>query len=221
MAIAWHNSAVTDDITSGTTLTIPYTVTSGADYLLVTTVLGQSSSATFSSVTFNGDAMFQIVQQTDDVGSHRVAIYGLRTPDIATGDVVVTVSASGDIVAATIRSLSGVEQTSNSASHRTPTGGNETGAFSLAVTSQSGDMVVDVVGALFGTLVAGANQTTNYNDAPGGGSSMFASSYESATGSSTTMSWSGSSFWAQAAVALVPAGAGGGFTPRSMLLGVG
>lgn len=207
MAIGWHDASGAADAGVTTNVTFSYTVSTGADFLLVAAVLGQNSSPTFTGATFNGDAMFLIGHQADALGQHRSALFGLRAPDVATGNVVVSTSGTNDLVWGWARSLSGVEQASDAASYRTFVGGNESGGGSpsLNVTSQSGDMVVDVVGALFGTMVVGADQTDHTNSSPGG-SSRHVCSYESATGSSTTMSWTGTSFWAHGAVALVPAG---------------
>jgi len=205
MSFAWYDAAVTAEVGGSDTLTFAYTVTAGADYLVVRTASQADPARQVASVTFNGDALFPIVQQDDLIDINSVAIFARRAPDIATGNVVVVWdgSVSGT---ATAKSASGVKQTSDGASYRTPVSANDSGA-SVNATSVAGDMVVDVIGTSSGSLVVGAGQSADAITSPGI-SFRYGCSYESAVGISTTMSWTGGSVsWALAAVALIPADA--------------
>lgn len=86
-------SSATIGSSAGTSsLSFAHTVGSGINLLLV--LISHSRGAdSISGVTFNGDAMTRATHSASNVGAY---IYYLLSPDVATGNVVVSVSAGTD-----------------------------------------------------------------------------------------------------------------------------
>lgn len=109
-----------------------------------------------------------------------------------------------------IASFNGVDQTTpiRGGSGNTATGTSTTP--SVAITSQTGDMVIDAVDLAQLLTAAGAGQTEIGQSL--GGSEEFGASYE-AGASTVTMSWSGNSAaWSILGFSLAASGGGGGGT---------
>lgn len=120
----------------------------------------------------------------------------LVNPPVGTADVVVTVGTGGAGVgsATQIFDFKGADITSpvrTAAKEEDSTSGSHTA--DLAPTTVAGDIVVDLIAAhVSHTLTVGAGQTQVANDeTAGAGDNQFqyASSHETASGVSTTMSW--------------------------------
>lgn len=220
----WHDAGASGTAVSASSLTFSYTTTSGATYLVVRVANAQDSAVTITGVTYNGISMYQIGTQADDLGQNRVTIFGLRSPSIGTANVVVTASASTDVIWAYARSADTVDTTSDASAHGTFVSENENGGdLSVTAGSASGDLVVDIISAYNVACVPDGSQTTDETANPGGGSVRVGASWEAATGASTVMSWTGPTYWALGAVAIKNGGGGGGTPPSSRLslLGVG
>jgi sugar lactone lactonase YvrE len=183
------SSAVENSGTSGTH-TISYTVPAGNNRLLVVTSAGGGNNTDISSVTWNGSAMTQAAKLAEGavsatLNSNAGIWYVLMgsSATSTTANVVVTYGNNFFFVM-TATTFSGVDQT-------TPVSGGTTGrAGSLAVSSASGNMVIDAVaGAPAGATAGGGQTTIGSSSLVFGGQTGGAST--AAGGSSVTMSWSG------------------------------
>lgn len=167
----------------------------------------------FSSCTYNGTAMTELWDLNDDIGVQRVCGYLMVSPASGANNVVLTCAGTADPVWGGAVGLAGLETSSVGAAHRTVyTADGNAGANPTVtvVDSQNGDLVIDSVVDLVTAITAGAGQTSQVEDDSVLGSSTSAGiSTESATGGNTVMSWTGGSFWAIGATALVPASGGG------------
>ena len=187
---------------AGTTLTVAHACGTGTDRLLVVSVSASddntaSETTIPTGVTYNSVAMTKLdgnavnKSGTDQVGS---SIWYLVNPTTGTNNIVATFGATMSDMALGGLSFTGADQ--GSAPMRTAaTDGNDShNAVSAATTSIAGDIVVDAL-AVFTepdppgdvSATVGASQTQIYNtrnqDVRG------AMSRETATGTSTTMSW--------------------------------
>ena len=184
---------------AGTTLTVAHACGTGTDRLLVVSVSASDDSTASETtiptgVTYNSVAMTKLdgnavnKSGTDQVGS---SIWYLVAPTTGTNNIVATFGATMSDMALGGLSFTGADQ--GSAPMRTAgTDGNDNASsVSEATTSIAGDIVVDAL-AVFTesgdvSATVGASQTQIYNtrnqDVRG------AMSRETATGTSTTMSW--------------------------------
>lgn len=110
MAIARvANSAVEN--TTGTSLTFSYTVASGSNReLFVGVLLNASSPPNITGVTFNSDAMTKLIEKSRGAGGFTSSIWFLAAPDVATGNIVVSLDGSVDVYAGAAN-YSGASQT--------------------------------------------------------------------------------------------------------------
>jgi hypothetical protein len=160
-----------------------------------------------TGVTWNSNAMSLLGSQAS-TGRARVSLWGLANDDDGAHNVVITWS-GGDVTSAASFAIgfSGVHQTSPFGS---VTGGAaDDAAPTINVASIADDIVVDALGIVdvSGGLVAATvhgSQTQRLND--DSGSLRAAASTETATGTTTTMSWGLDSDeeWALAGVAVKP-----------------
>jgi cysteine-rich repeat protein len=91
------------------TLTFAHTVAAGDNRLLLVSITNEDTGTrTISSVTFNGDAM--TLATGVNGANNDVYIYYLLTPDVATGNVVVTWSGEVYGIAASADSFANVAQ---------------------------------------------------------------------------------------------------------------
>lgn len=194
-----------------------HTVGTGADRILVVCVQFRNvSSETITGVTYAGVAMTKTdgsstnmtVANSDNIRSE---IWTLANPNAGANNIVVTFSAAVRGVGEA-SSWTGVDQTTPLGTYASATGSSTTP--SVAVSSASGDVVVDSMGAksllVLSSVTAG--QTLLISKIMGlqaGGTQQAAG-----TGSNVTMSWtlSASSPWAIGGVTLKAASATGGTT---------
>jgi len=165
---------------------------SGSNRYLACGVSTQNPNVTVSSITFNGDALSFVQSKdndTDQTRQSRAEYWELIAPDLATANVVVTMS-SATAVSAGCVSFTNVDQATPRATITTALG--DSAAPSTNISSASGQLVFDVTSVRVGTtpLVVGANQTQHVNklSASGVGNVTLGMSAE-AGGSTTTMSW--------------------------------
>ena len=201
----------TTNATTTTTTSINITVASGVDCLAIRI----GSEVPVTGVTVSGQAATLVDSQATGVGDFHSTIYRFLSP--TTGAKTVSVSFSGsnpDFAVIAVTQLTGVDQSSPTGTPAKAT--DTTGTPSISVPSTPGDLVLDALSGWGGAHTVGAGQSQNYartlsGDWNGQGSS------ESATGSSTTMSWSNNSdTWALVGVAFKPAAASVGLAPIAM-----
>lgn len=180
--------------TSSSSLTFSHTVGTGDNRYLVVSV---ASNKSVSSVTYAGTTM-------DSIGTHTyntttiVSQFGLKAPASGANNIVVTLSASGNLQGGGI-SFSNVDQTTPASGFAYGEGAGTTAT--TTVVSTTSDIVVDVVN--LGTSIpnAGAGQTVQWrikdtNMASGG------STKTGAVSTSMTWTWSGSKIWSSAGVSI-------------------
>jgi len=188
MAIAFNDTTTTDSITttwngSSFDSTLSKTLTSGAN--LISVRLGGGGGAV--TVTWNGTALTQRLAQNTG-NSDTVRLLDLVTPDIGTYDLVIDSGGSGRSFEVITSSLSGVDtgtpvSTSDSAS-------GFAANKSVTLTTNTDDMVLDVLASEGQTATVGAGQTQDLAT-----TNNIAASYEASTTTSTTMSWTHAACW--------------------------
>lgn len=159
-------------------------------------------------------------KQAAGAGTVQVDWYRKVAP--ASGSTTVAVTCSGaSFVSIWAASYSGVDQTAPFGTPGTA-GGDSVGPATVNVTTTAGDLVLDALcfdpGGGARTVTVGAGQSTTNGENTSGNGSGLASSVETASGGTTTMSWtlSTSTQWATAAAVMNPAAASGGQATRSM-----
>ena len=168
---------------NASSVTISHTVAVKPHRLLIALI---ASTAVPSGVTYGGTALTKLEEATST--SRCASIWYLAHPATGANDLVSTTGGTND-QAIQIFSYYGCNpQDIFNTDVETTTSGSANHSSSLSVTSESGDIVVDIV-ASSGTVgfAPGASQTEvmdRTQDNIDG-----ASSHETATGTSTTMSW--------------------------------
>ncbi|MBP1647650.1 MAG: hypothetical protein H6Q30_1095 [Bacteroidetes bacterium] len=200
------HDATSSALGSSSTLTWPHTTGTGDDRLLIVGVSNRRSNRTVSGVTYAGRSLTRAGFRNSVLSTSRLEIWYLLAPPPGSADVIVTLSASTDLVCGAI-SFSGVDQTTPLGPFTSAIGLGVSASLSLA--SAANEIVVDVVTApgFAGSLTPGVGQTTNWNMGTGtGGSNVHGGSSNRAGASSVTMSWAlgGLSDWAIGAVTLKP-----------------
>src|SRR6185369_17650919 len=145
-------------------------------------------SASVATVTYDGTAM-ALLGTAQDVNAYaEVYLFGLAVGNKAAGNYSVSLTASTGIdqLIFGVTAFSGVHQTASVGPFASATGWDT--APLVNVSSVAGDVVVDVLGQDSGVSVLGANQTQNWKQEDGTDRTDGASSRESASGSTTTMS---------------------------------
>ena len=185
--------------TSGaTSITQSHTIADNSLRLLVAFSLTRSAppssgSTGTTSVTYDGIPLTFAAAVDSNYLSYDISVWYLINPPVGTADVISTYNASAEgalqifdfknaDIGTPLRTI-----VSEGAS------GSGTYTADLAPTTVAGDIVVDFINAAYNaTLTVGAGQTQVGNDETGssGNHSQFASSHETASGVSTTMSWS-------------------------------
>ncbi len=212
------SSGTADDVSS---ISIPHTTGTGSNRLMLVGVSWNCGTAdrTISSVTFTPSggtavAFTKVITQLGYSTSNPrySAIYSLVNPPSGqTGTVTIDFNGSvSNGILAGVANFAGVNQTLPLG---TPFGANAQSAnISISLTGLTGnELIFD--NAFLGsssdtyTLTPGANQTQLWNPAYVA-NIRSAASTKQATGSSVTMSWtaSNSSYWAIAAVPVIPVG---------------
>lgn len=119
-------------VASASSLTYAHTVT-GANAVLVVGSWMFNSSATFSSCTYNGVSMTNLVNRTTDGTGGDIRILGLANPATGSNNVVITCSSSKQIFGNSV-SYTGVDQTTPFPD--TGTSGSSSGtSFSISITT--------------------------------------------------------------------------------------
>ena len=211
MAISRRSTTTYDESTTDlSSHSFSVTVASGTDrYLLVAIQVQTATADRISGVTFNGDALTEIGEIVNT--NIAASLWGLINPDVATGNVVITLTAAERIKAAA-HDLDGVHQT-------TPTGTPATNSGSstdptVDVASATDELVFDAMGAR-GAAAAmtaptvGAGQTAHQADVGGTSSTGMVGtggSSSEAGATTVTMSWtlSASRLWAIIGVGIKP-----------------
>ena len=173
-----------------------------AVYALVGIEDGTETAPT--GVTFGGVAMTQIGSTVTNAPDS-ISLWRLLDPPSGASDCVATLAGVADELLMGVMSFYNVNQTTPEGTPNTATG-NSTGP-SVAVTSTSGDFVIDgVVVNNNGAHTAGASQTERFEQAGTGGTGVSISgSTERAISTSTTMSHTVSTGeWAIIGVAIQP-----------------
>jgi len=213
MAVTVESATLATAVASASSITFPHTCTAAVGLFVG---VGNQSPQAVTGITYNGVAMTMLWDKVDDLGIQRSAGALMVNPAAGTHDVVVTFAAAVDIGVAGAVGLLSLETSSVANAHRTVYTANETAGGAPSVTvadSQNGDLVIDSAVTFSITIAAGAGQTSRAeDDAIAGGGSSWGLSTESATGANTVMSWTGGSFWATGATALIAASAGASVT---------
>lgn len=208
-----------------TTLSTAAFTIAGANRLLVVGVLsGAGTPVNPVSVKWpssGGTALTQIGTTLVLGGNVRLSFWALKAPATGSGQVVVDWGTNQDETGIVAASYTGVDQTTTFRSSGTPNTATGTDTTpTVAVTSVSGDWVVDAVGFLDNggsslTLTVGASQTS-HGEVEGANLAFegLGTSHEVASGVSTTMSWTrsggGSINWGIIGISLIPDAGGGG-----------
>jgi hypothetical protein len=180
------------------------------------------------TATFNGVAMTSEghINSNNTSGAGTVYLFCMAAPASGAHSVAVTAtyvsgtkSASDTIVGGSV-SFTGVDQTTPIRNVSTSFG-NGTSA-SVAVTSASGDLVIDAIGT--GTSVTSSTQTNRWKDNATGASGAGDAAQSTAAGAtSVTMAYAvGSDFWGMVGADVKAAAGGGGGTavpPTQMMMG--
>jgi hypothetical protein len=191
--------AASSSNTGGSSLTFSHTC-SGSDRLLIVGV-SVDSGHTVSGVTYAGAAMTQIGTAT--AGNVRAYLFSKVAPATGANNVVVSLAGGGSSeTSAGAISFTGVSQANPLGTVGTNSGTSGTTA-SVAVSSDTDEIVVDVVSVNSSTPTVGADQTSRWADARG--STKGAGSTETGA-ASTTMSWTVGSgdHWAIVAIPVRP-----------------
>ncbi len=222
------SGSFTDGSNSPTHTLTGFTVASQSDRVLIATY-GSNDVGLASSITFNGDSLTNIAgADVTTGGSAASGIYYRIAPDIATGDVELTLfnTPRGGVCAL---SLFGADQSSPITDSDETTGNTETSG-TLTLTTVAGDYVVYAIevrdengglGALDHTA-GSASSETEIADLVLSGNERHGCSYVVASGTSTQIgySWNVSTEWALVAVVVTPSAIA--TTSKDMsLIGVG
>jgi hypothetical protein len=164
--------------------------------------------ASITSVTYDGVAMTLLGTIQDANAYSEAYLFGLAVGNKGAGNynVVLTGSTGLDQVVFGASAFSGVSQTTPTGPVATGTGSSTTA--SVNVSSAAGDVVVDIISQDDGTSTLGAGQTQNWRQEDATDRADGVSSRETATGVTTTMSYTESvvSSWSMAGVALKKVG---------------
>jgi uncharacterized repeat protein (TIGR01451 family)/gliding motility-associated-like protein len=209
-SVLTKNTAVVENttpnlITSGSTaqggsaspLTIAHTSGSSLNRMLIVGI--SSTNATpVTGVTYNGTPLTYLGGSSN--GSTKAEIWYLINPPNVTANVVISWTGTLECTAGVV-TLNNVDQTNPFGTTATNSGTNF--PSSLSVSSNIGDMVIDVMAKTGNAPTAGASQTEIFN--AGTNSVKSSSSYKTAAAGTTAMSWTTSGTnptWATVGVAV-------------------
>ncbi len=190
-----------------TSLTIPSFAVSGNNLLLIVGVAIQQTGGQYvTSVSYGSDSL-SLVGTAGNSGVIRTELWQVLNPTVGTANVVINVSGNARF-AAGVQLFTGVDQTMPLGTYGSANG-NSTSP-SVTVSSDTGEMVVDVVGNRYDTQPStGSGQTLQWTDATISSTvyrNARASSSIEAGASSVTMSWTLSTArnWGIVAVPIKP-----------------
>lgn len=165
----------------------------GSNRCLVVLIGGADANPiTVSSVVFNGAENFTHVTNTTIFGGVIYqGIYRLANPTATTANVVATYSEALDDVGMLVLLLNNVDQSSPVQDFDAVASESAVASRTLTLDSTAGDMLVDGLGwyADASTYTPGAGQTQRGVADPGSDVAATRASTESATTTSTVMSW--------------------------------
>lgn len=201
---------------SGTTLTISSFTATGTGtngLMVVACAITTGGGTTISSVVWNTSESLTQLATFSNSNNLRIDIWYKKNPTATTANIVMTESADvqGTCHVAT---YTGVNQTTPFGTQQTASGDTPT-APSVTVTTATGEVVLDIVGAASGgdtnNLVVGANQTqrdiTRCGAAACAGTAPKSGISEQAGADGGVMSWATtgmSTNWVQMAVPIKP-----------------
>lgn len=179
------------------------------------------------AVTYNGIALTQVDTTGFDYAAdagQRIALFELKEaslPSDGAHNVVITLTRSGAAttaprdVTAVCRTWGDVDQvTTRRTGVKVADTNPQTGTSTGPATTVVDDVLIDVLGTFTGTRTIGAGQSVVGTHDTGDTDSDVHMSYEVATGTSTTASWTFTSQeYAHLAVPYIPAAGGGGSAP--------
>jgi hypothetical protein len=182
---------------------------------MVVSVSGQISLLTINSVTWNGAQDFgvPIGSITGGGGVHlKTYLFVLKNPAVANASVSVDYSgvpSSG--VAVDVITTTGGDTVTGYRSVFTRNDTTGTGPGITITDSQNGDLCINACGIVGADIVfdGGEDSTTTEHDNPGGNGTSYGLSTKSAVGANTSVGCTDTTFYAQVAVALMPASAPG------------
>ncbi|MFN5365286.1 MAG: hypothetical protein ACK5CH_07725, partial [Bacteroidota bacterium] len=175
---------------SGSLTSSAYTVAAGSDRLLVVSIGSSTPLVPITGVTFNGTPLTRRIQQTSGTTAKVELWYLVISGSAAvTGNVVAT-WASGTLEGTmAVSNYTGVNPSNPINATASQTGTNAVGGtISLPISTNTGDLVIDAIAETGNAPAPGTGQTAIVNG--GTNSVRQASSYKTAAGTSTTMSWS-------------------------------
>lgn len=204
-------SAVSESFFADNTST-PITIGSGSDRVLEICIICDAGG-TLATPTVDGSTTGVTRIATDNAagpGSLQLDWYYLVNPTAGARTLAIT-CAGASFVSIFGRSWTGVDQTTPFGTPVTD-GADNPGPATVGVPTSVGDIVADLVGEDSGggsrTISVGAGQTADASST--GNSTNLGASRETATGATTTMSWtlSASSAWVIAAAIVNPSSGG-------------
>jgi hypothetical protein len=186
---------------------LTFSHTCGGDGLFVGVGLN-TSDPDINTVTFNGDSLTEKWEQKDTEGGvSACAGYIMVAPDAGAHNVVVTLSVSTGYIWAGAVGLTGLDQVTPTRTAYKSAVSGAGGPTVTVVDSVSGDLVIDSVVTYNDTIAVGGGQTSRAEE-DGLSSRSYGISTEIAAGADTVMNWTGGTYWAIGAMALVEAGGG-------------
>lgn len=188
-----------ESVTNTSTLTFSHTVASGARLLVVSFgVRNSDSGGGITSVKYGGvdltlvTAIKSVLTATNTIGA---AIYYMLDPAAGTADVEIIITGANPRIAANASSWFGDFPGDSSVLFDKDKADGGDAFPSLACPSEPGNLVIDAAGVFRSdptdTITVDGSQTQLANQTIGvGGSGLIGgTSYEMATGSSTSMDW--------------------------------
>lgn len=219
-AIAVDQRAIGTAIAGGTTQTTSFTVNAASPLVVACT-----ADVNTSGVTWNGTSMDVLrASLVDGAGTSRTALFGLKSPATGTHDVVATFASAVGGANCAMVSTTGGDTTTSWRTVYTRVGDTDgTGPGTTVVDSQNGDLVVHAAHVFASTITfdGGEDTTSTEDDAIAGGGISMGLSTKAATGASTAVGATDATYYAEIAVAIIPASAEAAFVPSLMLMGVG
>lgn len=204
MAVTVEGTSTEGYIEASASITFSYTAGGDGLFVGVATYTGTR----INSVTFNADAMTEEFDFSDGAtGAVGIASYIRVAPDAGAHNVVVTAASSVEAIWAGAVGLTGLHQTTPVRTIYTePNDAGEANPHITVVDSENGDLVIDATMTLNATIAVGAGQAS-WIEEDGAYFANFSCgiSTESAVGANTAMTWTGGTYWAIGAMALVAA----------------
>lgn len=219
MAVAHDGNASGTTVTEAASpITFSHTCGAGSDRgLVVGLAWNASAGMAITGVTYNGVAMTHTGATGTDGTNRRSTQYALANPASGANTVSVAFTGTASLIGFGGSSYTGVDQTTPIRAGTPNSGGNTTGNPSIAITSQTDDMVVDMGHFSAISAAVGAGQTQRFQVAAGD----RACASDEPGASSVTMSWTltAGGPWAICGFSLAAAGGGGGGDTNARLFG--